>query len=95
MEQQEPYCDVYELKELVRRFINLSGQNNYPRWMDVKAACAYTSMSKNTLMKYIKKDGCIYAKRLKGKWYIDRESIDNFMLQDPVKIHLARLRFVR
>ncbi|MBI5055526.1 MAG: helix-turn-helix domain-containing protein [Nitrospirae bacterium] len=95
MDQKELCCDVHELKELVRRVINLSGQNSYPRWMDVKAACAYTSMSKNTLMEYIKKDGCIYAKRLGGKWYIDRESIDSFMLQDPVKIHLSTLRFVR
>jgi hypothetical protein len=95
MEQEGSCCDIHELKELVRRMISLSGQNQYPRWMDVKAACAYTSMSKNTIMEYIKQDGCIYARRLRGKWYIDRESIDNFMLQDPVKIHLSRLRFIK
>jgi len=52
------------------------------------------SASKNSLTEYIT-DDCIYAERLNGKWYIDRESIDNYMLQDPVKVHLSRLRFVR
>ena len=93
MEQRE-YCgDIHELKEIIRQFISSAG-HNYPRWMDVKTACRYASMSKNTLMAYIKDDS-IYAKRLKGKWYVDRDSIDNFMLQDPVKIHLAKLRIVR
>jgi len=94
MEQGGSCEEIRELNELVRQVIRMAGQNVYPRWMDVKAASKYTSMSKNTLMEYIK-DDCIYAKRLKGKWYIDRESIDNFMLQDPVKVHMSRLRFVR
>jgi hypothetical protein len=94
MEQRESCGDIHELKELMRQFIRASGQNSYPRWMDVKTACRYASMSKNTLMAYIKDDS-IYAKRLRGKWYVDRDSIDNFMLQDPVKIHLAKLRFMR
>jgi excisionase family DNA binding protein len=95
MEQRGSCGDIHELKELVRQFISsMAGQNGYPRWMDIKTACRYTSMSKNTLMEYIK-EGSIYARRLGGKWYVDRESIDNFMLQDPVKIHLAKLRFVR
>jgi hypothetical protein len=64
------------------------------RWLDLKAAAAYTSMSAKTLMKYIKR-GEIYASHKDGKWYIDRESIDAFHLSDKVKVEETVARILR
>lgn len=66
-----------------------------PRWLDLKFASAYCSMSENTLMRYIR-DGRIYAIQIdgKGKWRVDRHSIDAFLLAKSVDDEeiLARLR---
>lgn len=55
----------------------------YPRWLSVTEACRYASMSDKTLMRYIR-EGSIYAKKVGGKWYVDRLSIDDFMKSDDV-----------
>lgn len=51
------------------------------------------SMSKKTLKKYIIA-GEIYGSLKGGKWFVDRESIDNFFFQDNVKVEeiLARIK---
>jgi hypothetical protein len=63
-----------------------------PRWLSVREACRYTSMSENTLMQYIPSK--IYGTKKGGKWYIDRESIDLFMDKDrqDVILEVARLK---
>jgi len=52
-----------------------------PRWLSMKQACAYASMSENKLMEHINADD-IYATKKGGKRFVDRESIDAFMLSD-------------
>ena len=63
-----------------------------PRWLSVREACRYTSMSENTLMRYVPTD--IYGTKKGGKWYIDRHSIDAFMDRDreDVKLTVERLK---
>jgi len=73
--------DIQDIKTLILKI----GSNSYPRWMDIKTACTYTSMSKPTIMEYIM-IGDVYAKKLSGKWYVDRDSIDEFMLKDSVEL---------
>jgi hypothetical protein len=67
--------------------------NFYPRWLDITQACKYASMSDKTLMSFVK-SGDIYATKKRGKWIVDRESIDLFMLSDKIaaKETLARLK---
>jgi len=50
-------------------------------------------MSDKTLMHYIL-SGDVYATKKGGKWIVDRESIDLFMLADDmhVKVALAKAR---
>ncbi len=69
--------------------------NINPRWLSVTQACRYCAMSDKTLMRHII-NGDIYGTKKGGKWYIDRDSIDAFMLADDVfvKETLERLRKV-
>ena len=46
------------------------------KWLTVKEACAYAKVKQDVMMRWIK-EGHIYAIK-KGKWLIDRESIDDF-----------------
>ena len=62
--------------------------NPYPRWLGISAACSYASMSKNTLMGYVLTNA-IYGTKKAGKWYIDRNSIDAFMLEDQDALTLG------
>ena len=56
-----------------------------PRWLDLARAAKYTSMSRKTLKKHIDA-GEIYASLKGGKWFVDRESIDAFHLDNKVKV---------
>lgn len=67
---------------------------NYPRWMDFRMACYYSSLRKNTMMKHIL-NGDIYAKKPEGKWLVDRESIDAFMLSDMKNLEVRKLQILR
>lgn len=51
------------------------------RWLSMPKACRYSEMSKNTLMKCIK-NGDIKASKKRGKWIVDRESIDKYYEAD-------------
>lgn len=51
------------------------------RWISFKTAQKYSSMSRHTLMKYIK-SGEVYGVLKGGKWYVDRLSIDAFYLDE-------------
>jgi hypothetical protein len=51
-----------------------------PRWLSFGDACRYASMPLRK-MKYYIKTGEIFAIK-KGRWFVDRESIDNFFLND-------------
>lgn len=51
------------------------------RWLTLREACRYARVSKNTLRKLIE-EGHITAKRLEGKWIVDRFSIDAFYGSD-------------
>jgi excisionase family DNA binding protein len=64
-----------------------------PRWLSVRKACRYTSMSDKTLMRYVVA-GNIYGTKQGGKWYIDRYSIDAFFKSEDIAIEetLARMR---
>lgn len=43
-----------EMKEIKLMIISLSNSNNnFPKYMDLGAACSYLSVSRNTLNKYI------------------------------------------
>jgi len=85
--------DIKELKENIN-FLVKAASNSYPRWMDIKLACLYSSMSKNTLMEYIMR-GNIYAKKLAGKWYVDRMSLDSFMLKDGAELDARVLKLCK
>lgn len=63
------------IKEAVREALAEAGASR--RWLTMKEACQYARVSKNTLRKLIE-EGHITAKRLEGKWIIDRLSIDAF-----------------
>ena len=64
----------------------------HPRWLSIREACRYASMSENTLMRYVPSE--IYGTKKGGKWYVDRESIDRFMDKDrqDVTLEVARLK---
>jgi hypothetical protein len=64
-----------------------------PRWLDLAGAAKYTSMSKKTLKKYIEV-GEIFASLKKGKWYVDKESIDAFHLGNKVVVEEAVARIL-
>jgi hypothetical protein len=51
-----------------------------PRWLCVREACQYASMSWRKMKRHIEA-GEIFAKK-SGKWFVDRESIDTFFLDD-------------
>ena len=59
-----------------------------PRWLSVKQACRYASMSRPTLMTYVV-DGNIYGSLKGGKWYVDRYSIDAFFESDKVQLNIG------
>jgi hypothetical protein len=55
------------------------------RWLDLKGAARYMSMSKKTIMRLVDQGqivGCLKG----GKWYLDRRSIDAFFLGDIAEI---------
>lgn len=56
----------------VERLLNIS-----QRWLNITEACRYAKMSKNTLMECIL-DGYIKASKPRGKWIVDRLSIDTY-----------------
>ena len=60
-------------------------ESYYPRWLSLTEACKYASMSDKTLMRYVI-SGDIRGKKVGGKWYIDKTSIDTFMLDDDLKV---------
>jgi predicted site-specific integrase-resolvase len=64
-----------------------------PRWLSLRQACQYASMSENTLLSHIRM-GDIYGCKKVGKWYIDRESIDSFFEAEKmlVKTIVASLK---
>lgn len=51
------------------------------RWLPMPKACKYSEMSKNTLMECIK-NGDIKASKKRGKWIVDRQSIDKYYEAD-------------
>jgi excisionase family DNA binding protein len=48
------------------------------RWFTLAEACEYISVSRNTMIKWIKA-GHVYGSKATGEWRIDRESIDDFL----------------
>ncbi len=56
-----------------------------PRWLDLRVAGIYCSMHRQTLMRHVHA-GEIYATRIGGKWFVDRDSIDSFMMSSMVLI---------
>ena len=64
-----------------------------PRWLSLKQACTYASMSENTLLSRIHK-GDVYGTKKVGKWYVDRESIDLFFEAEKIEVKtiIASLR---
>ncbi len=69
----------------IRELLYLIANKIYPRWMDLRLASWYSSLSKKTLLKLIM-EGHIAARKLDGKWIVDKESIDFFMQKDTVEI---------
>ena len=49
--------------------------------MDIEEACAYGRMSRNKLLEFVR-NGEIYGTKRTGRWRIDRESIDSFLLEE-------------
>lgn len=76
-----PELTPEKIKALVYEAVREALAGAYPRWLTFKEACEYARLSKNTLRKLIE-EGHIAAKRLEGKWIVDRFSIDHFFLSD-------------
>lgn len=51
-----------------------------PRWLSLSEACQYASMSARKMKRHIKA-GEIHGLK-KGKWFVDRNSIDAFFRDD-------------
>ena len=80
------------LRQAVRE--ELSRIQTWPRWLPTKAAARYSGLSEWKLRE-LYRAGEIYAKNVGGgKLLFDRESIDDYMLQDKavVRKHLDRLK---
>lgn len=54
--------------------------DSLPRWLSICKACQYASMSKKKLIRHIHAGEIYGAKR--GKWFVDRDSIDDFFLDE-------------
>jgi len=82
-----------DIKRLEQKIDNIIAITASPRWLSLSHAAAYASMSKPTLIRRVQ-DGEIYGSLKGGKWFIDRESIDHFFLNDKVIVEetVARLR---
>jgi len=75
-----------QIKELARQLaLLIMGEVLKPRWLTIKEACDYTKIKRDTLMRFIE-EGDIYAVKKRGKWVIDRESIDAFYSSDRIAI---------
>ena len=86
--------DVNTLKQLITEAVReaLAAQTAWPRWLTLREACQYARVSRNTLLKLID-EGHIAAKRLEGKWIVDRLSIDRFYAADDdiVELHVRSM----
>ncbi|MGD0236811.1 MAG: helix-turn-helix domain-containing protein [Syntrophorhabdales bacterium] len=56
-----------------------------PRWLSLSHASKYACMHRQTLMRYVMA-GEIYGTLKGGKWYLDKDSIDSFFLEDKIVI---------
>lgn len=56
-----------------------------PRWLSLSDAAEYCSLCSKTLLKYIL-EGEVYASKKGGKWIVDRESLDAWLLGDETVI---------
>ena len=65
-------------KKLEQKIHILMDERITPRWMSVADAGKYASMSRPNIMKHIAAGDFRAAKE--GKWRIDRESIDHYLL---------------
>jgi Helix-turn-helix domain len=63
---------------LIRQIENLT---IFGRWLPISKATRYSEMSKNTLMECIN-NGDIKASKKRGKWVVDRKSIDEYYEAD-------------
>lgn len=83
-----------ELQELIGQLKTvLDSHSVAPRWLSIRQACLYASMSENKLKEHIN-EGDIYATKKGGKVFVDKESIDTFMLADSAEVEktLARIQ---
>jgi excisionase family DNA binding protein len=71
--------EIQELKDLLQTAIDKTSVT--PRWLSIKQACNYASMSRNTLMAYIE-SGEIYGTLKGGKYFVDRDSMNAFFLDE-------------
>jgi hypothetical protein len=78
-----------EIREIKSILYVLEKRTDFsPRWLSITQACKYAGMSEKTLMHYIL-GGDVYGTKKGGKWIVDRESIDSFMLADDMRIKVA------
>ena len=75
--------EVEIIKRLDRIEQMLSGV--YRRWLSLKEASEYASLSTKKLKQLIEA-GEIRAKKLDGKWIVDRISIDEFYERDWLEL---------
>ena len=54
-------------------------------WITLQEACKKVSLSKPTLLKLIN-NGDITAKKLDGKWLINVDSLEDYLLGDKINI---------
>jgi excisionase family DNA binding protein len=55
------------------------------RWLTMQEACSYSKMSKNTLMECIA-TGNIKACKKRGKWIVDRLSVDEYYGDGEIEV---------
>ena len=60
---------------------DLQNQKSIKTWITIQEACKRVSLSKPTLLKLIN-NGDITAKKLDGKWLINVDSLENYLLSD-------------
>ena len=86
--------------ELIRKIVfeavqeALKATPMWPRWLPLKEAARYAGISTKKLRQLVEQ-GEIRAKRLEGKWIVDRLSIDEFYEKDWVEMQAALHRVLK
>ena len=68
----------YRVIELLKEIKGMLTIDTSKDWMDINQACKYTSMSKSTLRRNVKK-GSLKASKITGKLLFKQESLERWL----------------